>query len=33
MPIDAEKNKMPTKGNTAKIYGNSGYGKVKFEIN
>jgi hypothetical protein len=28
MRIDAEKNKMPTKGNTAKIYGNSGYGKL-----
>lgn len=28
MRIDAEKNNMPTKGNTAKIYGNSGYGKL-----
>jgi hypothetical protein len=28
MRIEAEKNNMPTKGNTAKIYGNSGYGKV-----
>jgi len=34
MRIDAEKNKVPgkpsMKGNTAKIYGNSGYGKVLF---
>jgi hypothetical protein len=33
MRIAAEKNKMQTKGNTAKIYGNSGYGKVKIRIN
>jgi hypothetical protein len=28
MRIDAEKNNLPTKGNTAKIFGNSGYGKL-----
>ena len=28
MRIDAERNNLPTKGNTAKIFGNSGYGKV-----
>ena len=28
MRIDAEKNSLPTKGSTAKIFGNSSYGKV-----
>jgi hypothetical protein len=28
MRIDAENNNLPTKGNTAKIFGNSGYGKL-----
>ena len=32
MRIEAEKNNMPTKGNTAKIFGNSGYGKVNFVL-
>ena len=30
MRIDAEENNLPTKGNTAKIFGNSGYGKVSY---
>ena len=30
MRIDAEKNNLPTKGNTAKNYGNCGYGKVSY---
>ena len=30
MRIDAEKNNLPTKGSTAKVFGNSSYGKVSF---
>ena len=32
MRIDAEKNNLPTKGSTAKVFGNSSYGKVIFFI-
>ena len=32
MRIDAEKNNLPTKGSTAKVFGNSSYGKVIFSF-